>query len=57
MPLPATVVRAKIDPAIGIARLGKSPTEFFYGPEIPGRFETPAGGYKDAGEPAQNIPP
>jgi len=38
----------KIHPAIGIARMGNSPTDFFIGPEIPGDHTMPAGGYKDA---------
>ena len=38
----------KIHPAIGIARVGNSPTDFFIGPEIPGDHTIPAGGYKDA---------
>jgi|GEM_PF-444289 len=37
----------KIFPPIGIARLGNSPTEFFIGPEIPGDYTPPPGGYKD----------
>ncbi|WKB50591.1 LodA/GoxA family CTQ-dependent oxidase [Eleftheria terrae] len=42
----ATVYR--IHPAIGIARLGNSPDEFFIGPERPGAHPEPAGGFKDA---------
>src|SRR5438105_7631914 len=38
----------KIHPAIGIARVGNSPDEYFVGPEIPGVNEPPTGGYKDA---------
>src|SRR4051794_22403873 len=30
----ATVVRAAIHPAIGIARIGDSPDQFFIGPEV-----------------------
>ena len=37
----------KIHPSIGIARIGNSPTDFFIGPEIPGKNATPAGGHKD----------
>ena len=37
----------KIHPAIGIARLGNSPDEFFIGPEIPGIYPRPTGGYRD----------
>jgi L-Lysine epsilon oxidase N-terminal len=44
--MPITTV--KIHPAIGIARLGNSPTDFFVGPEIPGDHTLPGGGYKDA---------
>ncbi len=39
----------KIHPAIGIARLGNSPTKFFVGPEVPGVRPVPIGGYKDGG--------
>jgi hypothetical protein len=38
----------KIHPAIGIARIGNSPDEFFIGPERPGEEPHPAGGFKDA---------
>jgi hypothetical protein len=38
----------KIHPAIGIARLGNSPTKFFIGPEKPGLHRRPNGGYRDA---------
>src|SRR5437867_5923285 len=44
----ATIETVKIHPAIGIARLGNSPTEFFVGPEKPGVHTPPRGGYKDA---------
>jgi hypothetical protein len=37
----------KIYPAIGIARLGNSPTDTFIGPELPGVTAEPGGGYKD----------
>ena len=37
----------KIHPAIGIARLGNSPTQFFVGPERRGEMPEPAGGFKD----------
>jgi hypothetical protein len=43
-----TISTIKIHPAIGIARVGNSPTEFFIGPESPGNRRRPAGGYKDA---------
>jgi hypothetical protein len=42
------VRRLKIHPAIGVARVGNSPDEFFIGPERPWDFEPPAGGYRDA---------
>ena len=38
----------KIHPAIGIARVGNSPAEFFVGPERVGEQPNPAGGFKDA---------
>lgn len=44
----AKITKVKIHPAIGIARLGNSPTDFFIGPEIPLDHTPPAGGYKDS---------
>jgi hypothetical protein len=44
----AAISAIKIHPAIGIARLGNSPTEFFIGPEKPRVYRRPPGGYKDA---------
>ena len=44
----AKITTIKIHPAIGIARLGNSPTEFFIGPEKPGVHLRPRGGYRDA---------
>ena len=38
----------KIHPAIGIARIGNSPDEFFVGPERIGERPNPPGGFKDA---------
>jgi len=38
----------KIHPAIGIARVGNSPNEFFIGPERVGEEPNPTGGFKDA---------
>lgn len=38
----------KIHPAIGIARVGNSPNEFFIGPERIGERPNPQGGFKDA---------
>src|SRR6185312_7365101 len=43
-----TIDWIKIHPAIGIARLGNSPDEYFIGPEIPGDRSIPPGGYKDS---------
>jgi hypothetical protein len=39
----------RIYPSIGIARVGNSVDKdgWFYGPEVPGRFDTPTGGFKD----------
>jgi hypothetical protein len=42
----ATVYR--IHPAIGVARLGDSPDDFFIGPEHIGEQPAPQGGFKDA---------
>ena len=42
------IAAIKIHPAIGVARIGNSPTEFFVGPERPGVHRRPAGGYRDA---------
>jgi L-Lysine epsilon oxidase N-terminal/L-lysine epsilon oxidase C-terminal domain/von Willebrand factor type A domain len=42
------IVSVKIHPAIGIARLGNSPDDWFLGPERPGHRPAPPGGYKDA---------
>src|SRR5262249_28054029 len=41
------ITSVKIYPAIGIARLGNSPTEYFVGPELPGNTTAPGGGYRD----------
>jgi hypothetical protein len=38
----------RIHPAIGVARVGNSPDEFFIGPEHVGEVPEPAGGFKDA---------
>src|SRR5437899_1181096 len=43
----AAIALIKIHPAIGIARVGNSPTKFFIGPEKPGVHRRPNGGYKD----------
>ncbi|HYP19443.1 MAG TPA: LodA/GoxA family CTQ-dependent oxidase [Chloroflexia bacterium] len=41
------IVRAAIHPAIGIARVGNSKTEYFIGPEVPDPLPEPPGFYKD----------
>ena len=43
MPIDLTkVAKCKIHPAIGIARIGNHPTEFFIGPETPDRYDPPS---------------
>ncbi|MBM2809771.1 MAG: valyl-tRNA synthetase [Chloroflexi bacterium] len=42
------IVSCAIHPAIGVARVGNSPTEFFLGPEVPGPHPEPVDGFKDA---------
>lgn len=42
------VAFCRIHPAIGVARLGDSPSEFFLGPETPLTPPRPEGGFKDA---------
>ncbi|MCU7820782.1 LodA/GoxA family CTQ-dependent oxidase [Kitasatospora sp. DSM 101779] len=42
------VVRAAIHPAIGIARVGNSPEEFYLAPEVPDPLPEEPGFYKDA---------
>lgn len=42
------IVKIKIHPAIGLARIGNSPDEFFIGPEKLNDTQIPQGGYKDA---------
>jgi hypothetical protein len=44
----ADIVSCAIHPAIGIARVGNSSTDYFLGPELPGRYPDPDGGFKDA---------
>lgn len=44
----SVVVRAAIHPALGVARVGDSPDEFFVGPEVPDPAPLPEGSYKDA---------
>lgn len=41
------IVRAAIHPAIGIARVGNSADEYYFGPEIPGGLPIAPDGYKD----------
>ncbi len=55
--MPDAIAYCKIHPAIGIARIGISPDAYFIAPEIPGRIETPIGGYKDAGDRNSGTPP
>lgn len=43
------IVRCAVYPPIGCARVGNSETEFFIGPEVPGRADEPEGGYKELG--------
>ena len=47
-PVDHTIVRAAIHPAIGVARVGDNPSEFFLGPEVAAPAPLPAGSYKDA---------
>jgi hypothetical protein len=42
------IVTCRIHPGIGVARIGNSPDEFFFGPEVPNAHDDPPGGYKDA---------
>jgi hypothetical protein len=44
----AEIVSCAIHPAIGIARVGNSPSDHFLGPEVSGRHPEPDGGFKDA---------
>lgn len=41
------IVRCAIHPAIGVARVGNSPDEYFLCPEVPGPEPMPVGGFKD----------
>jgi hypothetical protein len=45
--LPDGVVKAAIYPAIGVARIGNSDEEFFYGPEVAEPLPLPWGFYRD----------
>ena len=52
MPIDLTkIASCRIHPAIGIARVGDHPTEFFIGPETPGNY-TPPPSYKEGTLPA-----
>ena len=42
------IARVAIHPAIGVARVGNSPQEFFIAPELPGTQPDPGGSFKDA---------
>lgn len=42
------IVSAAIYPSIGIARVGNSPDEWYFGPEVPDPAPHPAGFYRDA---------
>lgn len=42
------ILSVKIHPAIGIARVGNSPDDFFIGPERRWEHPSPSGGFKDA---------
>jgi hypothetical protein len=42
-----TIVRAAIHPAIGVARVGNSSDEYFYGPEVPNQAPAKPGSYRD----------
>src|SRR5262245_19009521 len=46
-PKPRRIVRAAIHPAIGIARVGNSQKQYYFGPEIPGGLPIAPDGYKD----------
>jgi hypothetical protein len=41
------ITSAAIHPAIGIARIGNSPSGYYLGPELPGTVPSAAGGFKD----------
>jgi hypothetical protein len=43
----ATIVRAAIHPAIGVARLGNSESEYFLAPEVPDPLPEKPGSYRD----------
>ena len=43
----SAIERVVIHPAIGLARVGNSPDEWFFGPETPGPHPVPPDGFKD----------
>jgi L-Lysine epsilon oxidase N-terminal len=45
---PTKIDVIRIYPPIGIARVGNSKDGWYIGPEVPGRFDEPIGGFKDA---------
>jgi L-Lysine epsilon oxidase N-terminal len=45
---PTKIDLIRIYPPIGIARVGNSKDGWYIGPEVPGRFDEPVGGFKDA---------
>lgn len=47
MPTTNEIVAVAIYPTIGIARVGNSPTAFFFGPEIPGSHPADPGNFRD----------
>jgi hypothetical protein len=42
-----TIVKAAIYPSIGVARVGNSKTEWYFGPEVPDPLPQPPGFYRD----------
>jgi len=42
------ITRVAVHPAIGVARVGNSPSEFFLAPELPGSQPDPGDSFKDA---------
>src|SRR5450432_612289 len=45
---PSNIVSYKVHPSVGVARVGNSAGDFFYGQEVPGPLPEPMGGFKDA---------
>lgn len=54
---PKPIAECRIHPAIGIARVGNSPEQHFFGPEVPGVWDPPAGGYKEDVDEANLLEP